>query len=136
MFIHNFSLSWPNSFGLLSCTPLTKESFCHLSSPLHKSIFNKSKKVILPICTAVVRDSLKAESSSGIPTPRERWTCRSKSSKGPQRWWRDWNIFHMKKSWDSWDCSAWRREGSGEILSIYMNTWLGQFSVRLIPIPH
>lgn len=26
---------------------------------------------MIPICTALVRDSLKAESSSGIPAPRE-----------------------------------------------------------------
>lgn len=23
----------------------------------------------------------------------------------------DWNIFHMKRRWDSWHCSAWRGEG-------------------------
>jgi len=27
-----------------------------------------------------------------------------------------WNTSHMRKGWKSWGCSAWRREGSSEIL--------------------
>lgn len=30
-----------------------------------------------------------------------------------QRWWRDWSIFHVRGSWESWGCSARRRQGSG-----------------------
>lgn len=36
---------------------------------------------------------------------------------------RDWSISHMSKGWGSWDCLAWKREGSGEILLMHINTW-------------
>ena len=29
----------------------------------------------------------------------------------------------MRKGWDTWGCSAWRREGWGGILSTLMNVW-------------
>ena len=35
----------------------------------------------------------------------------------------DWRISAVRKAWESWDCWAWRREGSGGILSVYINTW-------------
>jgi len=62
-------------------------------------------------------------SSSGLPSTREPWTYWRQSSEGQWRWLRDWNISPMKNDWESWDCSAWRREGSGGILAMYTNTW-------------
>lgn len=41
----------------------------------------------------------------------------------PPRWLRDWSICHKRKSWERQDCSAWRRDGSGETLPIQTNTW-------------
>jgi len=52
-------------------------------------------------------------SSSGLPTTGKTWAYWRESSKGPLRW-RDWSISAMKKGWESWDCSTWRREASGE----------------------
>ena len=36
---------------------------------------------------------------------------RRESSRGPQGWWGDWNIYPTRRGWGSWACSAWRREG-------------------------
>jgi len=50
-------------------------------------------------------------SSSGALSTRKTSTCWSGSRGGPQRWSEDWNIFAMRKDWESWGCSAWSREG-------------------------
>jgi len=52
-----------------------------------------------------------AVSSPGLPSTRETWTYWRESSKGPLRPIRDWNISPMRRGGESWDCSAWKREG-------------------------
>jgi len=36
-----------------------------------------------------------------------------------------WNTSAVRKGWESWSCSAWRREGSRETLSQPSSTWRG-----------
>ena len=36
-----------------------------------------------------------------------------------------WSISPMRKDWESWGCSAWRREGCGETLEQPFSTWTG-----------
>ena len=43
-------------------------------------------------------------------------TCWSGSREGPQRWSEGWNTSPVKTDWESWGCSAWRKEG-------FMETW-------------
>lgn len=43
-----------------------------------------------------------------------------KYSNRPLRWLRNWNIWHTRRGWKSWDCLALRRNG---ILPVYINTW-------------
>ena len=43
----------------------------------------------------------------------------------PQKWSKGWNSSPVKPGWESWGCSAWRREGSGEILEQPASTWRG-----------
>lgn len=43
----------------------------------------------------------------------------SESSAGPQCCIRNWIVFHMRQGWENWNCSAWRREGSGDFISRY-----------------
>lgn len=51
------------------------------------------------------------EYCSGLPSTRKiRPYCR-KSSKKPLRPLRDWSISPTRKSWERWDCLAWRRKG-------------------------
>jgi len=35
---------------------------------------------------------------------------------GPQQRSEGWSTSAVRKGWESWDCSAWRREGCGETL--------------------
>ena len=50
------------------------------------------------------------------------WTCQTMSRGAPPKSSRSWNIFPIRTGWESWGCSGWRREGSGE-------TWEGPFNV-------
>jgi len=52
-------------------------------------------------------------SSSGLSSTRQIWSYWIESSEGPVRRLRDWSIFPIRHGWDSLDCSAWNREGSG-----------------------
>jgi len=40
-----------------------------------------------------------------------------------KRWWGAWSIFLMRKVWETWNCSAWRRGDWKEILSVLLNIW-------------
>lgn len=52
-----------------------------------------------------------------LSSARETWTSQNESSKGPWCWLR--SIQHMGRSWESWDCPVWNREGSGDLISVY-----------------
>jgi len=69
------------------------------------------------------RKSVLTESTiSGLPITREAWTHWREYDKGPQRQLRDWSISPVKKHWNIWDYSAWRREGlGGGNSSVYIN---------------
>lgn len=52
--------------------------------------------------------------------------CRSElywkeSSMGPRVWWRDWSASPIRRSWESWEETAWRRLRG--ISSVCINTW-------------
>ena len=79
----------------------------------------RSREVILPLCSALLRTPWSSASSSGLLST---WTPLRKSSEGQGGWLRGWNISAMRKGWESWDCSAWSRESSGAPI-MYRNTW-------------
>lgn len=55
-----------------------------------------------------------AMSSSGLPSTRERWMYRNKSSQQPWEQWKAWSTWNTSRgSWESWESLAWRTEGSG-----------------------
>ena len=41
----------------------------------------------------------------------------------PQKWSEGWNTSAVRKGWESWGCSAWRREGSRKSLLEPFSTW-------------
>ena len=64
-------------------------------------------------------------SGSGVLSTGRTWTCWSGSRGGPQKWSEGWNSSPKRKGWESWGCSAWRREGSGETFLRAFNTERG-----------
>lgn len=40
---------------------------------------------------------------------RDRWKYWRKPKEGPLRWWKGWNISHVKKGWESWNYLVWTR---------------------------
>lgn len=55
-----------------------------------------------------------AVSRSGLPCTRKALSYWSESRKGPWTELRDWSIFHVRRGWESKQCSVWR-EGSGRL---------------------
>ena len=55
-------------------------------------------------------------SSSGALSTGETWICCSRFRAGPQEQSKGWSTSTMRKRWESWSCSAWRRESSGDML--------------------
>ena len=60
-----------------------------------------------------------AVSSSGLLHTWESGMYLRQSREWLWRWWRDQSISPMGKGWESWDYSAWRREGSEGHINVY-----------------
>jgi len=56
--------------------------------------------------------------SSGLLSSRKTGNCWSKSSKQLERWLETWSISLMRKGWETWVCSAWRKDDWGGILAM------------------
>lgn len=88
-----------------------------------KSTARRSVEGILALYSALVRQAWSTASKSGLPSTRETGIYWRETSERPQRKSIDWSICHTRRGWESWDCSAWRREGSQRTLSMCKNTW-------------
>jgi len=55
-------------------------------------------------------------SSSGALNTRRTWTCWSRFRGGPQKRSEGCSTSPVRSGWESWGCSAWRKEGSRETL--------------------
>ena len=77
-----------------------------------RSVASGLGEVIILICSALMRHIWSAGSSCGVPGARDMWRYWKQYSKGSRRWLKDWNIPDIRKGWESWDFSAWRREDS------------------------
>jgi len=75
------------------------------------SLASRSREGILLLCCG--------ETSSGVASSSEAlstrtWTCWIGSRGGQQKWSEGWSTSPTRTGWESWSCSAWRREGCGE----------------------
>ncbi|KAK4831333.1 hypothetical protein QYF61_016822 [Mycteria americana] len=52
----------------------------------------------------------------GGPQHRKDMELLERVQRRPQKWSEGWNTSAVEKGWESWGCSAWRREGCGETL--------------------
>lgn len=95
------------SFVFVSGTRMAVPVYCSRQG------VTRLRVVILPIHSALVRHIWVLGSVLGSPAQeRHEW---SKSSERSQRRLKDWSICHKRWAWESWDCTAWRREESGDL---------------------
>lgn len=88
---------------------------------MRKNVVSRLKEMIFPLCSALVRHIWNPVSD--LYKAGKYW---SGSSKGPQRWLKDWSICHTKRGCKCWDYLFWRRNGPGETFSMFINIWWGK----------
>jgi len=81
-----------------------------------RSMTSRSREVILSSALLLWGTTWSTTSSSGAFSTGMIWTYWSGSRGGPWRWSEDWSTSPESKRWESWACSAWRREGSRDTL--------------------
>ena len=64
-------------------------------------------------------------SSSGALSIAKRWTCWRGSRGGPRKLSEGWNTSPMRKGWESWGYSAFRRQDFGDTTYEPSSTWRG-----------
>lgn len=93
--------------ALCTCSPETP-----LSLGLHKKNLSKRLREVMLL---LVRPHLGTASSSGALSVRT-WTWWNDSRGGPPKWSEGWSTSSVRKAWENWGCSAWRRESPMETL--------------------
>ena len=78
-------------------------------------VASRSREGILPLCSALVRPRLESCVQLWNPQHRKNTGLWEWVQRRPQRWSEGWSTSSSRTGWESWGCSAWRREGGKEI---------------------
>lgn len=89
-----------------------QEDYCILGC-IKGSVASRSRDVILPLCSTLMRPHLSIVFSSGAPSVRYTWNCWFKSREGPLRWSEDWSTFPIRTGWESWNEGRWGQWSTG-----------------------
>lgn len=95
-----------------TCSPLAS----HIVGCIQSSTGNKSRELILPPCSTLVWPHLEYATSSRTPNIIRRWTSWSRSREWLWTRLEGWNPSPMRKGWEAWGCSSWRKDSEETLL--------------------
>ena len=95
------------------CALMAQKANCVLGC-IKRSVASRAREGILPISSVLVRPHLASCIQLWSPQHRKDTDLLEWVQRRPQRWSECCSTSPMRKGWESWGCSAWRREGSGD----------------------
>ena len=113
------SLTWANNVCSQPRRPTI--SWGYITS----SVASRSREGILPLYSTPVRAHQESCIQLWSPQHNKDMELLEWVQTRPQKWFECWSTSAVRKCWESWGCSAWRREGCGETLQQPSSTWRG-----------
>jgi len=95
------------------CVLTAQKANCILGC-IKSSIVSRSREEVLPLCSALVRPHLESCVQLWSPQHRKDMDLLEQVQRRPQTRSEGWNTSPMRKGSESWGCSAWRGECSGD----------------------
>ena len=91
----------------------------------HKQRGRRLREGILLLYSALVRAHLESCVQLWSPQHKKDMDLSERVQRRPLKCSEGWNTAPIRKGWESWGCSVWRREGCGETWLQPFSTWRG-----------